>query len=96
MDRPTALDAVPASPPATGPAAPPGQAHCASTTASHETVAWCRQREHALITYNPQSDMSFCRCGERRSPGEQPMDWKAKREVFHRCEPGSACSCYTS
>ncbi|WP_030237161.1 hypothetical protein [Streptomyces sp. NRRL S-350] len=59
-----------------------------------ETPAWCQQRTHALITYHPQLDMSYCRCGERQVPGEQPMDWQAKREIFHSCPPEGPCRCY--
>jgi hypothetical protein len=55
---------------------------------------WCTDREHPFITYNPWTDRTYCRCGQRQEPGEQPMDWTAKRAVFHQCEPGSVCDCY--
>ncbi len=65
-------------------------------TTGTETAAWCQQRAHALITYNPQLDMSLCRCGEHQVSGEQPLDWQAKREAFHACQPGGPCRCYVS
>ncbi|MEU6972874.1 hypothetical protein AB0A71_35200 [Kitasatospora aureofaciens] len=66
----------------------------ATTPTEAETLAWCQQRAHALITYHPQLDRSYCRCGERQVPGEQPMDWRAKREIFHTCPPDGQCRCY--
>jgi len=58
------------------------------------TRAWCVERNHPLITYNPQFDISLCRCAERQLPGEQPMDWTAMRETSHSCTPGDPCTCY--
>ncbi|MEV4559015.1 hypothetical protein AB0K51_18785 [Kitasatospora sp. NPDC049285] len=63
-------------------------------TTGTETAAWCQHREHALVTYNPELDMSLCRCGERQESGEQPMDWGAKREIFHSCQQDGPCRCY--
>jgi hypothetical protein len=60
------------------------------------TVEWCVQRDHPFVTYNPWLDESFCRCGARQVPGEQPMDWQAKRVVFHACgsDESGECRCY--
>lgn len=60
------------------------------------TQKWCEDRDHPLITYNPWSDRSYCRCGQRQEAGEQPMDWAAKREVFHHCTPDGPCGCYAT
>lgn len=62
--------------------------------ATPETRAWCEQRNHPWVTYNPWLDESFCRCGQMREAGEKPMNWQAKREQFHTCRPGDPCRCY--
>jgi len=59
-----------------------------------ETTQWCAKKAHPFMTYNPWLDRSYCRCGERQEPGEQAMDWEAKRDVFHSCPPGGPCNCY--
>jgi hypothetical protein len=61
--------------------------------AESATVMWCSERGHPFITYNPHTDRSYCRCGERQADGDQPQDWTAKREVFHTCGTGD-CRCY--
>lgn len=60
------------------------------------TQQWCRDRNHPLITYNPLVNRTYCRCGHRQIPGEQPMDWEAKRAVFHHCPPDGPCNCYAT
>ncbi|GAA2802896.1 hypothetical protein GCM10010441_29530 [Kitasatospora paracochleata] len=59
-----------------------------------ETAGWCQRRSHPLVTFNPELNMSLCRCGERLESGEQPLDWEAKRDIFHSCLPDGPCSCY--
>lgn len=58
------------------------------------TSQWCADRDHPFVTYNPWLDRSYCRCGQRQEAGEQPMDWEAKRAIFHHCPPGGPCHCY--
>lgn len=60
------------------------------------TVAWCEERGHPFVTYNPLLDDSWCRCGHRRVAGEQPMDWQAKREYGHNCtcDARGECRCH--
>jgi hypothetical protein len=65
----------------------------AEPTVALATVEWCEERGHPFVTYNPLLDRSYCRCGDRQVPGELPMDWQAKREVFHSCGSGE-CRCY--
>lgn len=67
----------------------PSQPHGMPTTKQ-----WCADREHPFVTYNPWLDRSYCRCGQRQHPGKQPIDWKAKRDLFHSCPPGGPCRCY--
>jgi hypothetical protein len=62
--------------------------------ADETTRAWCVERGHPFVTYNPWLGNTWCRCGERRVQGEQPQDERAKREVFHSCTPGEPCRCY--
>jgi hypothetical protein len=64
-------------------------------SSAETTIEWCEERDHPWVTYNPLLDGSFCRCGARRVGGEQPMDWEAKREVFHSCG-SDECRCYAS
>lgn len=59
------------------------------------TAQWCADRQHPWVTYSPWIDRTYCRCGTRQEPGEQPMDWQAKHEVFHSCGDGP-CHCYTA
>lgn len=61
---------------------------------SESTRRWCSDREHPLITYNPLLNRTYCRCGHRQEPGQQPMDWDAKHEIFHACSLGDSCRCY--
>jgi hypothetical protein len=63
---------------------------------SEATQQWCADRAHPFVTYNPWLDRSYCRCGQRQEPGDQPQDWNAKRQVFHDCKPGEPCVCYVS
>lgn len=56
--------------------------------------AWCEERSHPWVTYNPRLDMTFCRCGVMREHGEKPMDWQAKHEAFHTCPAAGPCHCY--
>ena len=58
------------------------------------TGEWCVSRGHPFVTYNPQLDRTYCRCGERQEAGGQPVDWRAKWEIFHDHEPGTPCNCY--
>lgn len=58
------------------------------------TVKWCMIRDHPFITYNPHLDRSYCRCGKRQEPGEQPADWDAKWAIFHSHPRGTSCRCY--
>lgn len=60
------------------------------------TAQWCTNRQHPFVTYDPWGDRTYCRCGQRQEPGEQPMDWAAKRAVFHHCTPDGACRCYAT
>jgi hypothetical protein len=60
------------------------------------TEQWCVDRDHPFVTYNPWLDRSYCRCGQRQESGEQPMDWAAKRTIFHSCELGGHCGCYAT
>ena len=64
------------------------------TEVSPSTVAWCVQRGHPWLTYNPWLDRTWCRCGQRQAAGEQPPDWDAKRELFHDHPYGALCRCY--
>ncbi|MEU6990368.1 hypothetical protein ABZ953_06855 [Streptomyces sp. NPDC046465] len=61
-----------------------------------ETVQWCTDRGHPFITYDPSGDRSYCRCGQQQEQGDKPMDWQAKRDVFHSCQPDEPCRCYVS
>ncbi|MFE1476501.1 hypothetical protein ACFW6N_21945 [Streptomyces cyaneofuscatus] len=58
------------------------------------TKTWCEERHHPYVTYNPLLERSYCRCGQRQEAGEQPMNWRAKREIHHHCEPDGPCACY--
>jgi hypothetical protein len=58
------------------------------------TRAWCEDRGHPFITYNPWMGWSFCRCGERREQGDHPQDMQAKRDLFHDHPVGAPCRCY--
>jgi hypothetical protein len=58
------------------------------------TQAWCVQREHPWLTYNPWLDRTWCRCGQRQAAGEQPHDWDAQWELFHSHPRGAECRCY--
>ncbi|MCX4911887.1 hypothetical protein [Streptomyces sp. NBC_00878] len=60
------------------------------------TQQWCDGQQHPFVTFNPWLNRSYCRCGQRQKEGEQPMDWQAKRELFHCCQPGGPCGCYVS
>lgn len=66
-----------------------------STTVAPGTAAWCVERGHPLLTWSPWINRTLCRCGQVRAAGEQPVDWEAKRQLFH---PGHAadepCHCY--
>ena len=64
------------------------------TAVTPATREWCVARDHPWVTHNPQADRSYCRCGERQEKGDQPMDWDAKRAVFHDHPPGAPCRCY--
>jgi hypothetical protein len=64
------------------------------TTVTPATREWCVARDHPWVTYHPQADLSYCRCGERQEKGEQPMDRDAKWSVFHDHPPGAPCRCY--
>jgi hypothetical protein len=66
----------------------------APVLAEPATVAWCTERAHPWVTYNPVLDRSYCRCGQRQAEGGQPMDWDAKREIFHDHPRGTPCRCY--
>lgn len=44
---------------------------------SDKTIAWCVQRGHPWVTYSPWTDATFCRCREKREPGESPIDMQA-------------------
>ena len=67
-----------------------------ATAITNETKEWCVSRNHPYVTYNPQLDRTYCRCGERQETGEQPVDWRAKWEIFHDHEPGTPCNCYAA
>jgi hypothetical protein len=67
-----------------------------TTGVTDTTQEWCQARRHPFITYNPWDDRSHCRCGQRQEQGEKPMDWQAKREIFHACQPGEPCDCYAN
>lgn len=60
------------------------------------TEQWCAARGHPLVTWSPWINLTLCRCGEVRLTGERPMDWEAKRQIFHHCPPEGPCYCYTS
>lgn len=66
------------------------------TAATNETAEWCTSRSHPFVTYNPELDRTYCRCGERQEAGTGPMDWRAKWEIWHDHEPGAECNCYVS
>lgn len=61
---------------------------------SEATLAWCLERGHPWVTYNPWLVWSYCLCGHRQAPGEQPMDWDAKWSLFHDHPFGEPCRCY--
>ena len=61
---------------------------------SEHTLAWCAQRGHPWLTYNPWLDRTWCRCGQRQAAGEQPHDWDAQWELCHDHPRGTPCSCY--
>jgi hypothetical protein len=63
-------------------------------SAEPATIAWCAQRGHPWLTYNPWLDRTWCRCGARQAAGEQPHDWEADRELFHDHPRGAPCRCY--
>lgn len=65
------------------------------TSPTEPTRQWCEIRQHPYITYNPQQNRTYCRCGQRQEAGEQPVDWAAKHSVFHSCQTGP-CRCYAS
>ena len=58
------------------------------------THEWCTTRDHPWVTYNAWLDHTWCRCGQRHTEGEQPVDWTAKRQQFHSCAEGGPCRCY--
>ena len=60
------------------------------------TQAWCDEREHPFVTYNPWLHRSYCRCGKRQADGDQPQDHAAKRDIFHSCPPAGPCRCYVT
>jgi hypothetical protein len=62
--------------------------------ASEPTRAWCEAREHPWLTYNPWLDRTWCRCGARQEPGQQPHDWDAGWELFHNHPREAPCNCY--
>jgi len=66
----------------------------AATAVTTSTKEWCASRSHPFVTYNPHLDRSYCRCGQRQEAGAQPMDWRAKWEIFHDHEPSTPCNCY--
>lgn len=72
----------------------PGLASAALAGVSDATRAWCAQRGHPWLTYNPWLDRTWCRCGQRQADGEQPHDWDAQWELFHDHPRGASCSCY--
>lgn len=76
---------------------PPAPAEAPFGVSNIETVrTWCTARSHPLVTYNRQFNVTLCRCAERQEASERPVDWEAKRQVFHSCPPGAApCDCYT-
>ena len=43
-------------------------------------VAWCAERDHPLVTYNPWMQQTWCQCGDVRLDGIHPVDWDAKKE----------------
>jgi hypothetical protein len=63
---------------------------------SEATKEWCAARGHPFVTFNSSLNRTYCRCGQRQQSGELPMDWAAKRGVFHNCEPASPCRCYAT
>jgi len=69
-------------------------------TGSPEIAAWCAERDHPIITYNPWIDLSLCRCGRIQVDGDAPQTEAGRRathDLFHTCsyEDGYAhCSCY--
>lgn len=60
-----------------------------------ETIAWCTDRGHPLVTWSPWAEETLCRCGAVRLAGEHPVDWEAKRQIFHDHPDGERCICYT-
>lgn len=58
------------------------------------TLEWCTARQHPFVTYNPDLDVTLCRCAGRQQAGEHPVDWQAKHEIFHDHPQGAPCSCY--
>lgn len=62
------------------------------------TLAWCAERDHPVTTYNPNLDLSLCRCGEIQVDGDAPMTeagLRALHDTHHDCEYGTKdCDCY--
>lgn len=69
---------------------------CGVKILSPQTVAWCVERGHPWVTYNPLMNRTWCRCGERRQDGAAEVDWEAKWEIFHDHKPDEPCRCYPS
>jgi hypothetical protein len=61
-----------------------------------ETQVWCDKRAHPWSTYNPWMDRTWCRCGARQAPGEQPVDLDAVAEMFPRCRCDATAACHCS
>lgn len=62
--------------------------------AEESTRAWCAERGHPFVTYNPWLGSTWCRCGKRREQGEQPLDERAQWDMFHDHAPGAPCRCF--
>lgn len=60
------------------------------------TAAWCVERGHPWVTYNPWLSRSWCRCGARQADGHQPADFRALHEEHHTCDydDPAPCRCY--
>lgn len=58
------------------------------------TSAQCLDRGHPLVTYNPQSDTTWCQCGQRVEQGQEPVDWDAKWDAWHDHPREAPCDCY--
>ena len=47
----------------------------AALRVSDATIARCAQRDHPWSAYNPWSDRTWCRCGQRQTAGEPATGW---------------------